>query len=92
MKLKWTLVDTRTGELRSGVDDYPYPPNSALFQWGDGNYACDCNRELFFRRAGNEPELDPGMACSGRFNVFELTSFVHVAADGTETDLSKEIS
>jgi len=26
------------------------------FIWSDGNYACDCNRALFFARAANEHE------------------------------------
>lgn|SRR5687768_1587123 len=30
------------------------------FIWSEGNYACDCNRHLFFERAGgNEPYSDP---------------------------------
>lgn len=30
------------------------------FQWREGDYACDCNRALFFARAGGEPDsVDP---------------------------------
>lgn len=30
------------------------------FIWSDGNYACDCNRHLFFERAGGvDPYDDP---------------------------------
>lgn len=29
----------------------PYEPSDAEFMWSDGNYACNCNRTLFFARA-----------------------------------------
>ena len=29
---------------------------SADFWWADGNGRCDCNRSLFFARAGGDPE------------------------------------
>jgi hypothetical protein len=36
--------------------------------WTEGNYACDCNRALFFARAVGLP--DPNAACtSGLFSV-----------------------
>lgn len=31
------------------------------FVWADGNYACDCNRALFFAHAAGEE--DPDRAC-----------------------------
>lgn len=35
------------------------------FIWDEGNFACDCNRHLFFERAGGvEPEFDPDEECS----------------------------
>ena len=38
------------------------------YAWHDGNYSCDCNRELFFARAADEPE--PEINCSdGRFRA-----------------------
>jgi len=30
------------------------------YLWSDGNYGCDCNRGLFFARAGEEPDPDWG--------------------------------
>jgi hypothetical protein len=32
------------------------------FIWSEGNYACDCNRYLFFQRAADEPD-DDVVAC-----------------------------
>jgi hypothetical protein len=42
-----------------------------LFNWEDGNYACDCNRFLFFNRAmGIEREEDWDVECTdGKFLV-----------------------
>jgi len=38
------------------------------FIWSDGNYACDCNRELFFDRAAGNKSAES--ACSDdRFEV-----------------------
>lgn len=36
-------------------------PDVADYIWSEGNYACNCNRSLFFKRAGGEtdPESDP---------------------------------
>lgn len=31
---------------------------SNQYIWREGNYACDCNRSLFFARAGGEEEID----------------------------------
>lgn len=61
-----------TGEIRSYENDAAileagaeYP---STFIWEDGNYACDCNRELFFERAGG---IEPGATnCGvGRYSV-----------------------
>lgn len=40
------------------------------FNWEEGNYACDCNRELFFERAkGNDPYLDSTHCSENRFSI-----------------------
>ena len=45
-------------------DAETWPP----FQWIEGNYSCDCNRELFFARAKEMPE--PPVSCGEeRFGV-----------------------
>ena len=64
-----------TGEIRiykiDGImdEDSGYPHT---FIWHDGNYACDCNRELFFEYALEDGMSmdDIGNECSdGRFSV-----------------------
>ena len=53
-----------TGEIRSMAEMY-----SGSFIWEEGNYACDCNRELFFAwAAGEDDDLD-GLCGDERFSV-----------------------
>lgn len=53
-----------------------YPYEYSAFIWEDGNWSCDCNRELDFYRAQNEPppEHIPANICigEGRYDVVEL--------------------
>jgi hypothetical protein len=45
-----------TGEVRMYRHDMAWD-DSSMYQWTDGNYGCDCNRELFWHRAnGDEAE------------------------------------
>ena len=59
-----------TGEINVYEDDYW----SGDFQWQEGNYCCDCNRRLFFERAGGtEPEWDDEDECSkGLYDVVKV--------------------
>lgn len=66
------ITDTTTGEART----LPLPDEGLWntttefphYIWEDGNYSCNCNRELFFWRAGGEEDKladeDSGI-CSG---------------------------
>lgn len=40
----------------------PWNDETSDFLWSEGNYACDCNRSLFFNRAGDEPD-DKNHSC-----------------------------
>jgi len=66
-----TIRCNATGEIRElessirwfNGDDGPH-----TFIWSDGNFACDCNRAMFFAQMGSEP--DPNVECSdGLFAV-----------------------
>ena len=50
------IRDKQTGEERL----YPIGPweDHSDFLWSEGNYACDCNRALFFARAANGEDID----------------------------------
>lgn len=50
------------------------------FIWTDGNYACDCNRYLFFQRAAEEAEEDEIQCGDERYSI------VKIVQDGRELD------
>lgn len=61
------------GLVRVYLDDSWKDPDAdaVRWQWSEGNYGCDCNRALFFARAGGEP--DPDVECSdGRYRVEKI--------------------
>jgi len=39
------------------------------WSWTNGNYGCDCNRELFFLRANGDVEPEDSVCSTGRFSV-----------------------
>ncbi len=61
------ITKVATGEIRQMHETCAWS-ESTLWLWEDGNYACDCNRELFFCNAGDEE--DPELPCSSdRYTV-----------------------
>lgn len=46
------IRNNSTGEVRLYRDSYPWNE----FQWMENNYSCDCNRHLFFERAGGKDD------------------------------------
>lgn len=74
------LVDIRlcfTGETRR-FEDYAVVqdrdvdhPN--VFGWSEGNYACDCNRHLFFARAGGR-EAEDDQPCGDGVYLVNLSN------------------
>lgn len=40
-----------------------------VFNWEDDNYSCDCNRELFFKRAGDDDDPELTNCSNGRYSV-----------------------
>ena len=67
------IKNVRTGEIRL-CDTNIWETNGLPdpYIWEDGNYACDCNRHLFFERAvGNEPD-DSECNCETDFYRVEL--------------------
>lgn len=53
-----TIRDRRTGVERIYRDIWPYDEEGLEFMWSEGNYGCDCNRAIFFARAGGESPPD----------------------------------
>jgi hypothetical protein len=70
------ITDKVTGETRSiniaeefgplaELEEHDWPP----YIWVDGNYSCDCNRQLFFMRAGEEEEPENNPCGNSRYSV-----------------------
>lgn len=71
--IRVTITDTTTGESRTFDDTGTWGNEygDTGFQdyiWSEGNYGCDCNREIFFRRVKDED--DSQRKCGeGRFTL-----------------------
>lgn len=68
------IRNNATGEIREfETDEILTNGNKSpdIFNWEENNFACDCNRLLFFKRAGNEEsEEDWSVKCSdGKYSV-----------------------
>lgn len=53
-----TVVDEQTWDFDTG-SHWNCPSDGVVWQWTEGNFGCDCNRELFFRRLRGETNPDP---------------------------------
>ena len=61
------ITENATGEFVEVKSDIE-PQELARFMWEDGNYSCDCNREIFFRTAKGEcPDLNSCTCGEDRF-------------------------
>ena len=58
------------GVTRRTEHEYANSNDSIVFHWTDGNYGCDCNRHLFFERAGGcESAGDECVCGADRYRV-----------------------
>lgn len=62
------IRNNSTGEVRQYTDESGGGA-SAEYQWGEGNYACDCNRHLFFLRAGGDGDDGDDECSQGDYAV-----------------------
>ena len=58
MKFTVQIKEIATGKVVEYHDDfepwegeYDHPWTGLEYMWSEGNYACDCNRELYFNRS-----------------------------------------
>jgi hypothetical protein len=49
------ITQIATGETREHADCLE---DGNPYMWSDGNFSCDCNREIFFRQSRGEDEID----------------------------------
>lgn len=81
MKIDVEITLLESGEVVKYSEKYVYEDSKEPegcsaeevinFMWGEGNYACDCNRHLFFERAKEEEDDDSwGTLCgNSRYTV-----------------------
>ncbi len=46
-----------TGEIRMYREDLAWDDVQSDWEWTEGNSACDCNRSMYFQRAGGEDPI-----------------------------------
>jgi len=73
--VRYAITHIPTGETRIYEDDerdyYDYE-----WMWTEGNYGYDCNRFLFFERAGgNDPSLDECPPCGVELYSVEFLEY-----------------
>lgn len=61
-----------TGEIRIFTDKDGIWDDTALWIWTEGNYMCDCNRALFFARAGGEDDTEAWSQKCGDQEVYSV--------------------
>ncbi len=84
MRLVVQITNVATGQTRDyGSTVEPDWVENLPYLWSEGNYGCDCNRELFWHRAENEAEPDD-LVCGDneRFTIGAAT------LDGKPFDLA----
>lgn len=62
MKYRTCIRNNFTGEERIDLDEFDWKDEHGfLFMWTEGNFGCDCNRELMFALC--KGELAPDRSC-----------------------------
>jgi len=56
MKYKYAIKNNETGEIRIAEGCCEYEEHNTVWFLTDGNYGCDCNRELEWHRAIDEDD------------------------------------
>lgn len=73
-----------TGEIREFHDEW----YGSDFIWSEGNFACDCNRALFFARAKGEDEPEETPCGDDRYTILKIICegvvVYHDEGDGDE--------
>lgn len=75
-----------TGEVRMYRYDMAWD-DGAHWMWTDGNFACDCNRDLFFRRAVGDYDWPEDLPC-GSAKYYCLYAEL---PDGTRIELGDSV-
>ena len=54
MKIIAHITRLSDGETRRTEHEYPDGAEHVFFHWTEGNYGCDCNRQMFFDGSDSE--------------------------------------
>lgn len=74
------IRNNATGEVRLDPHNIHFYDDGepGTYIWEEGNFSCDCNRELFFARAGDEDDdLDGPCGDQERFSVNLENALTH---------------
>lgn len=80
------LLDRRTGERAVFSADFLREDTAEPFSdwiWREGNFACDCNRALFFARALKRDDPERPLCTQGRVNRYIVEKIVRVEDGAT---------
>jgi len=78
-----------TGEIRMCEVSWPWREGDLVW-WTDGNFGCDCNRELEWIRAGGREPTDDEWEDSARCGETKYTALYAELPDGTRITLDSE--
>lgn len=90
MSLWFEIRQNSTGEVRRYLDEFSSSDDGSWhWQWGGGNYGCDCNRARFFARAGGRPDLERecGEEAYDVLSVTQPNGTIVLAGDPRSTEL-----
>lgn len=80
------ILNNKTGEVRIHHSDFSWEEASE-FIWIEGNYACDCNRHLFFEKSiGNNPVTSNVECGDSKYTAIEA-----IFPDGKRFKLDDEV-
>lgn len=73
LRVEVHYLEVATGERAIDVDDHEWEDaDNVISIYEDGNYSCDCNRQLFFDRALGREERDTEECSDGRFVIEKI--------------------
>lgn len=74
-----------TAEVRPCIQPHAWEDSSEWW-WTEGNGGCDCNRHLYFERAGGvDPHWSEGECSEGKYTIVEI-----IFPDGTSLDIEED--
>jgi hypothetical protein len=92
MSYRVTIKDTKTGETVTSLQNFEWSDGS-LYWWTEGNFGCDCNRNMQFQRAkGIKEENIEDIKCGDDRFFIEKAIFesgLEIEIDGSLEEESK---